>query len=127
MRARGSVNQVTDATTPNSPIDRISEQFLEDFVELSPTEATYMGIQGHDHRLPDLSPAGYQALIDLNRRTIAEANAVQPGTAREEVAKDALLERLGLELETYEAGVPQYQLSAVASVPQFPRSGRCST
>ncbi len=108
---------MTDATTPNSPIDQISERFLEDFVELSPTSATFMGIEGHDHRLPDHSPAGYQALIELNRRTIAEANAVQPGSPREEVAKDALLERLGLELETYEAGVPQYQLNALASVP----------
>jgi uncharacterized protein (DUF885 family) len=108
---------VTDATTPNSPIDQISERFLADFVELSPTSATFMGIEGHDHRLPDHSPAGYQALIELNRRTIADATAVQPGSPREEVAKDALLERLGLELETYEAGVPQYQLNALASVP----------
>ena len=108
---------MTEATTPNSPIDRISERFLSDFVELSPTSATFMGIEGHDHRLPDYSPAGYQALIELNRRTIAEATAVEPGSPREEVAKDALLERLGLELETYEARVPQYQLNALASVP----------
>ncbi|GAA1556615.1 DUF885 domain-containing protein [Kribbella sancticallisti] len=108
---------MTDATTPTSPIDRISERFLEEFVELSPTSATFMGIEGHDHRLPDFSPAGFEALIELNRRTIAEANAVQPGSPREEVAKDALLERLGLELETYEASVPQYQLNALTSVP----------
>jgi uncharacterized protein (DUF885 family) len=114
---RGSVGQVTDATTPNSPIDQVSDRFLEDYIELQPTAATFMGIQGHDHRLPDYSPAGFDALVELNRRTIAEATAIQPGGPREEVAKDALLERLGLELERYEAGVPQHQLNALTSVP----------
>lgn len=108
---------VTDATTPNSPIDQISEAFLESYVELSPDSATFMGIQGHDPELPDLSPAGYEALIELNCRTVAQASAVQVSSPREEVAKDALLERLGLELERYEAGVPQSQLNAIASVP----------
>jgi uncharacterized protein (DUF885 family) len=108
---------VTDATTPNSPIDQVADRFLEAYVELSPTAATYMGIQGHDHELPDYSPAGFEALLELNRRFIAQAQAVQPGSEREEVAKDAFLERLGLAVETYEAGVPQYQLNAIASVP----------
>lgn len=108
---------MTDATTPNSAIDQVSERFLEAFVELSPTSATFLGVEGHDHRLPDYSPAGFEALIDLNRRTVAEAQAVETPTPREQVAKDALLERLGLELESYEAGVPQHQLNAIASVP----------
>ncbi|MEU4393321.1 DUF885 domain-containing protein [Kribbella sp. NPDC023855] len=105
---------MTDATTPNSPIDQISERYLEAYAELSPAEATFMGIQGHDHRLPDLSPAGFEALIDLNRRTVAEASAVQVASPREEVAKDGLLERLGLQLESYQAGVPQHQLNVIS-------------
>ncbi|WP_202797090.1 DUF885 domain-containing protein [Kribbella flavida] len=108
---------MTDATTPTSPIDQISERFFEQYLELMPTSATFAGVEGYDHRLPDHSPAGYQALIELNRRTLAEASAVQPASPREEVAKDALLERLGLELETYEAGVPQSQVNALTSVP----------
>ena len=108
---------MTDATTPNSPIDQVADRFLEAYVELSPTAATYMGIEGHDHELPDYSPAGFDALVDLHRRFLAEAQAVEPGSPREEVAKDAFLERLGLALETYEAGVPQHQLNAIASVP----------
>jgi uncharacterized protein (DUF885 family) len=108
---------VTDATTPNSPIDEISERFLDAYVELSPTAATFMGIEGHDDRYPDYSPAGFDAFAELNRRTIAEAEATQTPTEREQVAKEALLERLGLELEGYEAGVPQHQLNAIASIP----------
>jgi uncharacterized protein (DUF885 family) len=108
---------VTDATIPNSPIDEISERFLDAYVELVPTAATFMGIEGYDDRLPDYSPAGFAALAELNRRTIAEAGAIETPSEREQVAKEALLERLGLELETYQAGVPQYQLNAIASVP----------
>jgi hypothetical protein len=33
-----------------------------------PIGATYVGIGGHDHRLNDLSPEGYAALADLDRR-----------------------------------------------------------
>ncbi|MDT7655057.1 MAG: hypothetical protein QOI36_6468, partial [Pseudonocardiales bacterium] len=108
---------MTDATTPNSPIDDISERFLDAYVELVPTAATYMGIEGYDDRLPDYSPAGFTALAELNRRTIAEAGTTDTPSEREQVAKEALLERLGLELETYQAGIPQYQLNAIASVP----------
>jgi uncharacterized protein (DUF885 family) len=108
---------VTDATTPSSPIDQLSERYLEEYVALSPIAATFMGIEGHDHELPDYTPSGFEALIDLTRRSVSEAQATATGSAREEVAKDAFLERLGLELETYEAGVPQHQLNAIASVP----------
>ncbi|HEU4949117.1 MAG TPA: DUF885 domain-containing protein [Kribbella sp.] len=108
---------MTDATTPKSPIDEISERFLDAYVELVPTAATYMGIEGHDDQYPDYSPAGFDALIELNRRTVAEAEATQTPSEREQVAKEALLERLGLELESYEAGVPQHQLNAIMSVP----------
>nr|WP_275402617.1 DUF885 domain-containing protein [Streptomyces sp. SID13031] len=83
---------------------------------MDPTESTFMGIQGHDHELPDYSPAGFEALIELHRQTVAEASAVQATSPREEVARDALLERLGLEVESYEAGVQQHQLNAISCV-----------
>jgi uncharacterized protein (DUF885 family) len=108
---------VTDATTPKSPIDEVSERFLDAYVELAPTAATFMGIEGYDDKLPDYSPAGFEAFAELNRRAIAEAEAVETPSPREQAAKEAFLERLGLELESYEAGVPQHQLNAIASVP----------
>jgi uncharacterized protein (DUF885 family) len=102
--------------TANSPIDRISEQYLDALIELSPIHATYLGIEGYDDKYPDFSPAGYQAQGELARRTIAEAEATEPATQREEVAKTALLERLGLEVEALDAGLWQHQLNAIASV-----------
>jgi uncharacterized protein (DUF885 family) len=105
------------ARTPNSPIDQLADRHLEQYVALSPTAATFMGIAGHDHELPDFTPSGFEALAELTRRSVAEAQAIETGSPREEVAKDAFLERLGLEIERFEAGVPQHQLNAIASVP----------
>ncbi|MGW7683444.1 DUF885 domain-containing protein [Kribbella sp. NPDC054772] len=107
----------TPATTPNSPIDQLAERHLEQEVVLDPIAATELGIAGHDHELPDFTTAGFEARVELARRSLAEARAIEPGSPREEVAKDAFVERLGLEVERHEAGVPQHQLNAISSVP----------
>jgi uncharacterized protein (DUF885 family) len=100
-----------------TPIDEISERYLDEYVKLVPTAATFMGIAGYDDQYPDYSPDGFEAQAELTRRTIAEAEAAPTPTEREQVAKEALLERLGLDLESHEAGIPQYQLNALVSVP----------
>lgn len=107
---------MTEDTTPDSPIDRLSERYLDELVELSPTAATSMGIAGYDDKYPDYSPAGFEAQAELTRRTIAEAEGTAAPTQREQVARDALLERLGLELEMLDAGIWQHQVNAIASV-----------
>ncbi|MFF0344160.1 DUF885 domain-containing protein [Kribbella sp. NPDC004875] len=107
----------TPATTPNSPIDQLAERHLEQEIVLDPIAATELGIAGHDHELPDFTTAGFEARAELARRSLAEARAIEPASPREEVAKDAFVERLGLEVERYEAGVPQHQLNAISSVP----------
>jgi len=108
---------VTDVSTPNSPIDQLAERHLEQEIALDPLLATELGITGHDHELPDFTPAGFAARIELTRGSLAEAASIEPGSPREEVAKDAFVERLGLEFERYQAGVPQHQLNSIASVP----------
>ena len=108
---------MTDVSTPNSPIDQLAERHLEQEIALDPLLATELGITGHDHELPDFTPAGFAARIELTRGSLAEAASIEPGSPREEVAKDAFVERLGLEFERYQAGVPQHQLNSIASVP----------
>jgi len=108
---------MTETTAPRSPIDEVSERFLVAHAELSPAAATIMGVQGYDDALPDRSPGGFAALLALHRSTIAEAKAVEVGSLREETAKDALLERIELEAERYEACVPQYELNGISCVP----------
>ncbi|WP_018217980.1 DUF885 domain-containing protein [Salinispora vitiensis] len=85
-------------------IDDIANRYVAEWAALSPTGATYVGITGHDDRLDDLSPEGYAARADLNRRALADLDGVEPQSLPEQTAKEAMQERLGLELARYAAG-----------------------
>jgi len=64
-------------------------------------------VPGHEHRLTDYSPDGFAAREELTRRALAAVTAATPVDEREQVAKDAFLERLRLEVEMYDAKVPE--------------------
>ena len=96
-------------------IDDLANRYVDEWAPLDPIGATYVGISGYDNRLTDLSPEGYAAQADLDRRTLAELDATEPDTERERVARDAMRERLGLSLERYEAGHATSQLNAAYS------------
>ncbi|KAA1427156.1 DUF885 domain-containing protein [Nocardioides antri] len=97
------------------PVDARTDQYVEDVVALDPLTATFAGIAGHDDRLPDLSPAGFDAREELDRRTLAEVRAIEPTDERERVAKDAFLERVGLTVEKAEAGFERSAFSVISS------------
>ncbi len=100
---------------PSRPVDAIADAYVDDYCALDPVAATYLGVPGHEDRLTDYSPAGYAAREALTRAALAAATAATPSDAREQVAREAFLERLGLEVEMYDAKVPQSQLSVVES------------
>ncbi len=110
---------MTDTRTPpdatDRPVDAIADGYLEDYCALDPLAATGMGVAGHEHEMTDLSPDGYAARAELTRRALAAARAATPSDEREQVAKDAFLERLGLQAEMDEAHVDQAQLSVIVS------------
>ena len=97
------------------PVDAVAERFVDDHAALDPIAATYVGLPGHDDRLTDLSPDGFAARAQLTRQALADASAATPTDEREQVAKDAFLERLGLDVELDEARVPQSQISVINS------------
>src|SRR6476619_164430 len=97
------------------PVDAVAERFVDEYAALDPIAATYLGLPGHEGRLTDLSSDGFAARADLTRRALADATAARPSDEREQVAKDAFLERLGLDVELDEAGVPQSQVSVLTS------------
>src|SRR4051794_6078338 len=104
-------------TSPRSaarPVDTIADRYVEEAAALDPVMATYAGIAGHDHRLPDLSPDGFAAREQLDRKALADARAARPVDEREQVAREAFVERLGLKVEMLEAGIPQSQVSVVS-------------
>lgn len=101
-------------STPR-PVDEICDRFVTDYTELDPLTATFVGISGHDDRLPDLSPDGYAAREALVDRALEAAAAAQPSDARESVAREAFLERLGLQQEMSRAGYARSQFSVIDS------------
>ncbi|MFJ9696601.1 DUF885 domain-containing protein [Kitasatospora sp. NPDC101183] len=96
----------TDGTTPR----RLADEYVRELAELNPLIAVYLGLNPESDALPDLSPAGAEALADLARRTLARLDEAERATAEGEDA-DAerrcarlLRERLLAELAVHDAG-----------------------
>jgi uncharacterized protein (DUF885 family) len=96
-------------------VDDLANRYVEEWAPLNPTGATFVGIPGHDAELDDLSPEGYEAQAELTRRTLADLDVIEPVTESEQVARDAMLERLGLELARYDAGYATSEISVITS------------
>lgn len=96
-------------------VDARTDQFVEDLAALDPLTATFAGIAGHDHEWPDLSPDGLAAVEELHRAALAEVAALPPADDREQVAKDAFLERVGLTVERADAQVDRSEVSVISS------------
>lgn len=96
-------------------VDARTDRFVEDLCALDPLTATYVGVAGHDAELPDLSPDGMQAVEELNRAAYADVAAIKPVDEREQVAKEAFLERVGLDIEFAEAQLDRKFVSVITS------------
>ena len=96
-------------------INELADRYVEEWAQLNPTGATYVGIRGHDDRLGDLSPEGFAAQAELTQRTLTELERIEPDTEAERTAKEAMQERLGLELARYQAGETTSELNVIAS------------
>jgi len=96
-------------------IDDLADRYVAEWAELNPIGATFTGIAGHDGETDDLSPEGFAAQAELTRRTINELDVIDPEHESEQVAKDAMLERLGLELARFDAGYAASDISVISS------------
>ncbi|GAA4594535.1 uncharacterized protein (DUF885 family) [Actinoplanes octamycinicus] len=96
-------------------IDELANRYVDDWAELNPTGASAVGISGYDDKTDDLSPEGFAARAELTRRTLNDLDVLEPEHESEEVAKDAMMERLGLELARHDAGYTATDLNVIAS------------
>lgn len=96
-------------------IHHLADRYIDELAAANPIVGTYLGIPGYDHLLPDLSPDGFAAMADLDRRTLAAVRATDPSTEAERVAQEAMVERLDLELERYDAGEETSGINVIAS------------
>jgi len=95
----------TAPTTTTRTVTSLAEAYVEEYAALDPYTATYAGIPGHDHETTDLSPEGFEARADLDRRTLADLAGLQPADERERVARDAMVERLTRGLAMHDLGL----------------------
>ncbi|MBT8228544.1 MAG: DUF885 domain-containing protein [Dactylosporangium sp.] len=93
----------------------VADRYVPEWASLNPIGATYAGIAGHDDAVTDLSPDGYAARADLDRRTLAALASVSPGNERERVAREAMVERLTIEVELFDAGHTASEVNVIAS------------
>ena len=100
---------------PPSQLDLLADRLVDDYAASIPETATYIGVPGHDDRWSDLTPEGHGAHAQLLRAGVGMARTIQPVDHREEVARAAMIERLGAELARYEAGWAQAALNTVES------------
>jgi len=96
-------------------VDARTDRYVEELCALDPLTATYVGVAGHDAELPDLSPDGMEAVEELNRTAYADVAAIKPVDEREQVAKEAFLERVGLDIEFAEAQLDRKFVSVITS------------
>jgi uncharacterized protein (DUF885 family) len=96
-------------------INDIAERYVVRATDLDPVLATSVGIAGHDGQLTDLSLSGFAGRAELDRTTVGALTAAEPETERERVARAAMLERLGLSVELYDAGETTRELNVIAS------------
>ncbi|AWB83133.1 DUF885 domain-containing protein [Corynebacterium liangguodongii] len=63
-----------------SLLDATCEDFVYDLVELSPTLATRIGLEGHDQELQDFSPAYWDKMAERIRDLLADVDALNDNT-----------------------------------------------
>jgi uncharacterized protein (DUF885 family) len=116
------VTRVIEPTRPPSELDQLADRFVDEYAASLPTVATYIGVPGHDDRWPDHTPDGQAEHQALLRRTVTAVEQIDPVDRRDEVARSAMLERIGAELARYDAGWAQADLNTIESPLQDFRS-----
>ncbi|MFE2280096.1 DUF885 domain-containing protein [Streptomyces sp. NPDC059454] len=92
----------------NSALPRqVADTYVDELIALDPVTGTFLGVKESSSRLPDLSPAGQEALAELQRATLARLDEAErrPGadSGIERRCARLLRERLTAELAVHEA------------------------
>ncbi|MFB9352722.1 DUF885 domain-containing protein [Streptomyces heliomycini] len=92
----------------NSALPRqVADTYVDELIALDPVTGTFLGVRESSPRLPDLSPAGQEALAELQRATLARLDEAErrPGADSDIERRCARLlrERLTAELAVHEA------------------------
>jgi uncharacterized protein (DUF885 family) len=103
-------------------IGDLATRYVDELAALSPNVATVMGVPGHDDRLTDFSPEGFDRLDALRRRYLADLRTAPVDGERDRIARDMMRESLAHESESHELGDHFRGLSILGSPLQSVRS-----
>ena len=103
-------------------IDEAADAFYQRRLDLNPDEATIQGRPGRETEYTDYSPAGLKKNVDAAREALRRINELEPADAVDRVTVDVMNERLGLEIEMYEAGLGAWELNPLATIPHGMRA-----
>jgi uncharacterized protein (DUF885 family) len=102
-----------------TPIDAIAEKWVTTLADLTPTLATYIGMdRGKLGKWGDYSPAGLGAKADAARAVITELESAAIVDDVDKVTKDDLLGTLRLELEKHDRDFDLRDVNVLASPVQ---------
>ena len=105
-------------TSPAPPVTPrvLADRYVDAVCDLDPVVATSLGTRPGDDRLPDYSPEGLAAEAELDRRTLAELDALPADDDPVERRCARLLrERLSAQVDAHDAGEGLRQLSNLFS------------
>jgi uncharacterized protein (DUF885 family) len=118
-RPPGTQPDPAEHATPSvREVDVIADRFVDECVARYPETATFLGLHDHDDSWSDYSPNGLAERIAHIRRTIAALHAAAPCDDRENTAKEAMLERLGMDVELYDAHITASRISVIGGQAQ---------
>jgi uncharacterized protein (DUF885 family) len=103
--------------TPTA-VDAVANDFVARYAALDPLAATENGIRGHDHEMPDLSPAGHAARAQARRDVLRALETTPPADDTDRVTLDAMRFALATELALDDAGETLAELNNIASPVQ---------
>ncbi len=108
-------NDQTSTTRKWSDLDILCDKFMHDFAQLDPISATDWGMPGDPGTLPDLSPAGIETRIDLERGLLEDLEKTPLRDSTDHVTASALRDRLNLDIELFDAGEFYGEINNIAS------------
>jgi uncharacterized protein (DUF885 family) len=109
-------------TRNRTAVDQLVDTYLDEYVALDPSFATFVGISGYDAELPDLSPDGHAARSALRLRTLAALSEATPVDETDRVTIAAATERIGVAEEVHRLGADESDLNIIASPLQGMRA-----
>ncbi|MGZ6896341.1 MAG: DUF885 domain-containing protein [Acidimicrobiia bacterium] len=96
-------------------VDRISDEYVEQFARLDPMGATFAGVTGFDDRMTDFSPDAATERADHARATLRALDAADTASDRDRVAAGVMREILETQVLLHELGEDLRSIAVLGS------------